>query len=994
MTKLCKKVLLVCLMILSVVCIGLAAACNNGSGGGGSSVTYTVTVVDDSNNPVKDVSVYLQKGSTRYDAVESDDDGKASFTLAGDTYDVGLVASSIPEGYEAPTGVQVTKDAPTVTATLVKKLVYKVNLVDEDGQPFYHEEIEVALCKVGGSCLTPSALGTDGTWTMTNIEAAEYKVQINFPESIEKNYTFDGNNEYAGGNTTSHYYTGHVTAAEPEVTIVIHPLNKLDLTNEMTADEKTAFANGFSQFEDNQLPVNYSFEYTFKADETKYFSFEPYKTASYVLFCKKANTEFGFEEENYTVETNLAQGLNMTKGKTVYFKVTSAAAGKVQFVIAGPDAGEDSSTVTFTDEGTKEVKIVNAAKYATVIFTAGKTGVYEITSEGNYDTKVECYANSFKIGEEDDGGEGQNFKYSGIEIQQVGPTFEFRVFVKEDATFPATLNVKITRTGDAEEIVERQTQKVTATQVGQTAYEDVAGKYTEIDLETPQTVVLGNDNYYHYETADGPVLVVKLSKAFRDNFGIFTAENTMGRAATPFLMAFNDYETETIFWDYTGFLKDYQAKCNADGVYGVNAELKLMLERWAGATISDSMFGIEKLGTIAEGNEWLIPCGYYVVTQLSGEGTEDSAYRLGYGEYEINLPAETPVYFMMTPGEYTVTVKTTAAITISPDVTATETEGGYKFDCVSSMMGGFATFTVTNDGASAVSVKFVCNAQVKEAGNELELGMNEITVSEEDYYAGVIYTFTPEEGGRYVISSASPDASLYGIGDEVYEEPTEFGFAITIDAEAGETYSILLGSMDSSGATYKVVVNKELEVDENQVTIFSENDLYDGTVLGFSTTEAGKYVIYCTDPYVQLFFVDGFNGYNGDLQESGFAFILDAEAFTDYYFVVITDDTTDFYVTVAKYVDASLTVGDNDVTATFWGNVYAFTATEAGTYTITSADDNAAVLAGFDWATEGEVDITIEAEAGESFLFIFAVNNDDGTYKVTVAKAAAQESQD
>ncbi len=988
MTKLCKKLLLVCLTVLSVVCLGLFAACVGGNGGNNDTpVTYTVTVVDENDAPVQGVSVYLKKGSTRYDAVTSGEDGVVTTELAADTYEVGFVASTIPAGYEAPENLTVTKDAPSVTAKLIKKLRYVVTLVKEDGTAFYHENVYVALCEVNGNCLTPSPLGTDGTWAMENIEAKEYKVQINLPADVKDSYTFKGNT------ADKHYYTGkHVTATDTEVTIEIKALNTLALTTEMTADEEAAYATGFSQFENSTKPAKYSFNSVFKANETKYFKFNPYKTSDFVFFCKNAGATFDFEDDSYTVETNLAQGVNATKNKEVYFSVTAATAGTVTFVIAGPDTGEDSSTVTFTDEGTKEVKIVSAEKYATVIFTAEKTGVYEITSEGDYDTKVEYYANSFKVGEEDEGGEGQNFKYSGIEIQQVGPTFEFRVFVKESATFPVTLNVKITRTGDAEVIVERETQKVTATQVGQTAYE-AAGKFTEVDLDTPQTVVLGNDGYYHLDEANGPVLVVKLNKAFRDNFGIFTAENTMGRAANPQFMWFADYASETINWDYLDFLKAYQAKCNADGVYGVNAELKLMLERWAGARINEYTLGIDNLGTIAEGNEWLIPCGYYVVTQLTGEGTEDSAYSLGYGEYEINLPAETTVYFMMTPGEYTVTVKTTAALTFSADVTATETEGGYKFDCVSSMMLGLTSFTVTNEGASAVSVKFVCSEQVKEAGNELELGMNEVTIAAEEWSDGKTFTFTPEEDGRYVISSASADASLYGVGDTVYEEPTEYGFAITIDAEAGETYSILLGCMEFSGATYTIVINKELEAGENEVEIFSENDLYDGTVFGFSTTEAGKYVISCPDQYVQLLFVEGFNGYNGDLQMTGFAFILDAEEFTDYYFVVITDDTNNFFITVAKYSDVSLTVGDNDVSASFWGNVYAFTATEDATYTITSTDEDAAVLAGYDWATEGEVDITIQAQAGKTYYFIFAVNGmDDNTYKVTVTKSANSDT--
>lgn len=691
--KTLKRIALLCLLVLATVCVSLFAACGDDDKGSTDTVTYTVTVTDDSDTPLKDITVTYSSGSAFFNK-KTDADGKATLDLAPATYTVTL--TGLPDGYSAPENITVTKDNPAATAKLSKDFRYVVKLVDENGNPFYRSGVQLAICEIDGNCHLGSLLGEGGIWTTKDVPG-DYKIQIQFADELEGQYAFEGS---AQGN----YYTGeHFSATKTEITIVItsanaakaytvsvanpdgtpaknvyvnlatatssltpvqtdadgkakitvpsygvysvavtapdgliydsgikttasdlnitvqlYNLNNLTFGTEMTAAEIAAVGLNANAFD-----AHFSFTEVFTANETRYFAFNAYKTGTYAIYCKSNNAVFKLctegtnftDAEEYPVGTSMANGIACTNGKTVYFSVKSSAAGNLQFVVAGPDKSNFSTEVTIRNEGTQSITVASADKYATVIFAPAVTGIYEITSLGDFDTKIECYAgNGLKYDEDDNGGDGNNFKYS-IRIEQVSaPIVTFRIFVKGNATFPATFNIKVTKTGEIEIIKDPDEEIVEAKQIGSAVY-DGTGAFTAVDLSTAQTAVLGDDGYYHLGTIDGPVLVAKLAKAFR-NFGIFTTENPNagGRAATPYYVHFRTYDENhntTGVYNYISFLEAYKDKCNNDGVYPVNAEIKLMLERWAAYSIDQYTFGIETLGTIVKGNEWLIPCGYY-----------------------------------------------------------------------------------------------------------------------------------------------------------------------------------------------------------------------------------------------------------------------------------------------------------------------------------------------------------------------------------------------
>ena len=1107
MKALLKKTALLCLFVIATVCIGLFAACgddnDNNDDNLPEAITYTVLVQDDNNAPLKGVSLYFSKGTTRYDNVTTGDDGKASMELAPDTYSVSFIASTLPDGYNAPDDVQVTKDNASVTVTLVKDFRYVVNLVKEDNTPFYAENVMIAICKIGGNCLTPSPVGTDGKWSISNVDAGDYKVLITFPDAIKDKYTFEGNT------ATEHYYTGkHFSATETEMTIVIkevkavkneytvtvvddsdqpvknvyvnlvsktasqtpvqtgddgkakievpaygeysvtvnapdgytfdngaykttennheitvkiHTLNALEFETAMTDEEVTSYGEGFYQFSVNEQPA-YSYISSFAANQAKYYSFTAHKTGEYVIYCKTAGAAFAVNSsstiidytngDTFEVESATAHAYSVTKGNTVYFSVTAKNAGNLQFVIAAPDKNPDSSSIEVTEAGTHEITVVSAAKYATIIFSPSQDGVYEISSEGAFDTKVEYFANAstmFKTGEDDDSGEGNNFKLGEIEFKEVGPTCAFRVYVKEGATFPAVFNVKIVRTGDAEKPVIRVPQNMVPEEIGTDKYAGT-GTFNYVDLSSEQTIVKGEDGYYHLDDVNGAVLVVKLGVSFRNNFSSLPMVVDGGES-----LYIPDHNDATVAWNYLEFANAYAALTNDDGVYPVNDELKLMLERWATHFINEFTFGLASLGTIAEGNEWLIPCGYYIVNELEGDGSETSAYKLDLASYDVTLKSGDTFFmsaFGINPGDYTVTILTKGSVTVDTYGTATveAVEGGYAFDCTIQPR-GVLQFKVVNAGAD-VNATVIFAVKQSEAGeNELVVGANTVSIPNDKIIDGVEFTFVAEKDTRYVISSTSEGA--YIIAGEgtipLSENPAdgiefiEGAFAVTFDAQAGQTYKVLLGYQSFEGGEYAVYISEELVVGANEI----EAD-YDGRAFGFSVMSAGKYIVYAVtdDENCGILFHDAFNGYSGDSIFGNFAFVIDCEMFVNYYFDFCCEasrlgTTATYTVNIVKYADVSLLAGLNYVTGTVNGAVYAFTAEKTTTYKFVSSDSDAALLVGFDVVSEElgvqfiDVDYKLAVEEGKTYFIAFSLSmscyDEEKEYEVAIAEVVTEE---
>ena len=72
------------------------------------------------------------------------------------------------------------------------------------------------------------------------------------------------------------------------------------------------------------------------------------------------------------------------------------------------------------------------------------------------------------------------------------------------------------------------------------------------------------------------------------------------------LTVYEDLSKRDIDWNYTEFIAKYAKLVNSDGVYEVNAELKLFLERYLNQRYTDITSDTAK-----PNQPWLLGCGYY-----------------------------------------------------------------------------------------------------------------------------------------------------------------------------------------------------------------------------------------------------------------------------------------------------------------------------------------------------------------------------------------------
>ena len=109
--------------------------------------------------------------------------------------------------------------------------------------------------------------------------------------------------------------------------------------------------------------------------------------------------------------------------------------------------------------------------------------------------------------------------------------------------------------------------------------------------------------------ADGRPIELEYSfstvELFGDDGGNIGGGDSDGRKNTN-LTVYEDLTKRDIDWNYTEFIAKYAKLVNSDGVYEVNAELKLFLERYLNQRYTDITSDTAK-----PNQPWLLGCGYY-----------------------------------------------------------------------------------------------------------------------------------------------------------------------------------------------------------------------------------------------------------------------------------------------------------------------------------------------------------------------------------------------
>ncbi|MDE6585054.1 MAG: hypothetical protein K2K80_00030 [Clostridia bacterium] len=346
------------------------------------------------------------------------------------------------------------------------------------------------------------------------------------------------------------------------------------------------------------------------------------------------NGSFGQENENMRLEGNgnggiRSQILSMTAGDDFIFSVSSIDGREhysVDFVMAyanmpstTPASGDETYTLTYAD-----------IDEAILSFTPDKSGKYKITSlSDENDPKIIVYSagtNSPIYNEDgtpmgdDNSGDGNNFSYTeNVQQQHIGITYYYHIFINKTAT--TRLDVKIERIGNADEDPEVVTDiaKVEATLVKQSKQQ---GTWTPLAQENK--VVEKNGEYF--VTVNG--IEYKVYAAITKNLGgaeySFATIESMGpedvrpgdNGSSSSDGKKNDYLTvyelnsSTQRYNYTDFIKTYSEYCDeADGVYPLNGELKLFIERYMANHWADIVD--EPDAKNPPSNMLALACGYF-----------------------------------------------------------------------------------------------------------------------------------------------------------------------------------------------------------------------------------------------------------------------------------------------------------------------------------------------------------------------------------------------
>lgn len=631
MTKKFKRALITLIVsVCMLFCLCVVVACNPTDD---SSANYTITVKKDASTPAEGVKVQIKKGNaTIGKAQTTDKDGKVEFKLPPDSYDVKL--SYLPEGYHLEKDtLTLTANKKDITVTLEKDFVYVVKLVDEQGEPYYAEGVEVMICTLTGNCLPGVELSENGIAEIAPVEGVyDYHVKVNY---LPENYSV-GNVDAEG------YYAGQNFSAEvTEMTITVYNITSITDLTPMSDVEKAVYAQSNAYYKENgQQFVSYLIERSLEVDEIAYFSLDASISGRFVFY--KTNnvtyltngTEFVASGEG----NGLYETLTCSEGKTYYFKAVNNNSTKVnvKFVVTAPY----SSYVDQTGKGADlSLKVGKANTNAILCFTPTEAGTYSVEVKCADKTALKVFSKEPNELLESPHADSDYATNPSTTFVAYTSSLSAGCYITVTAKTPAELSVTIKKTAPANDTLTVVEVEEQLSQFGKPENQELVG----VPLDgTAQLVYSSADRYYHYKTANGPVVVVKLTQSLET--GRFSERHTLAYMEMTtkgqvryqfvtlkpngedvadyriFLRGFVDYEegetgmlgTELVKPDpETIEVENYYAKyVNDDGVYPLTEELKIFLEKFYTANKSLVDYNTQA----SEGNAWMFPCYYYADT--------------------------------------------------------------------------------------------------------------------------------------------------------------------------------------------------------------------------------------------------------------------------------------------------------------------------------------------------------------------------------------------
>lgn len=651
MTKTRKNLLLTILLLICLAaCACLVAACVDPKD---NSVTYTVTVKKDATTAASGVMVQVRKGGVSYGKPQSTDaNGKVEFKLAPDNYEV--VLSKLPAGYnDNELDHELKSDKHDIEITLNKNFAYTIKLVDQNGKPYFAEDVSVMICTIpvnggAGNCLPPVPLGENGE---ASIEATpgNYHAKI---EGLPEGVTYECDAEG--------YYTGkNFSANDTEMTIIVNTSEITSVTSvtAMTDAEKSEYVkkNNVGYGSEAQQYVCHKITRELAPNEIAHYSVTAAITGMYRFYTNGSvryvysDTEF-IDGEAGSGNGFLLSEIVLNAGKTYYFKAINnrTTTATAEFVVAVPH----SSHRLEKGKGVNASVVVGKANANAVIaFTATEPGTYTAVVSGMPAVVGFSFSTPNDMNETvpNNGDFKNNASSSAVvstRLTKIAAPVYFAITVKANS-YPAEVNVTITKTAPSKDTFVNAAVQENFKEFVKPQNSTLVG----VPLDGSAKLEFNQDDgYFHYGTVNGPIVVVNITKPlessrFKDratlaymemtNIGLaayeFYKDNEDGSVTITdyrlFLRGFKDYEYQQssssqdiklIIPSNITTEKYYAKYVNEDGMYPLTQELKDFLETFY--SVNEKAFYSWQIPQTADAESaWLFPCYYYDETAVSDD---------------------------------------------------------------------------------------------------------------------------------------------------------------------------------------------------------------------------------------------------------------------------------------------------------------------------------------------------------------------------------------
>lgn len=520
---------------------------------------YFVTIKDGEGNPMAGVTITINVNGVNTQFV-SDENGQIAMILPSGMYTVKV---TVPEGYECDTtqflltAANPSKDI-VMTLYVPQELTYTVYVVDEEGNPVPNAAVVV----VGN---TFSYTDTKGMVSMTLLESKDYVATVIPPEG----YTIDSSKHPFGSKTVITVvvklapvvqkeidYT--VTVVDPDGNPYTNLLVRFDSIDGTISDIQPVGANG--------------------------------KAVARLL------------EGNYTVTLMFNDGHNMgyeppaelTPSRTsVTVEVVPYVSGESEMIFVN---GADYEAIHIGC-GTFYVEL-SGDEIRYFLFTPEQTGVYTFTTN-DPNAAVGYWSTSFFAF--DCSSEYVKDNVCTVEIKAVGPTYVLSV--KGGQGISGAI-VKLQRVGDVQQDTMIR-ENFTGTSTPTTPFVvEGSGSKTYLDLSVEQTLVKGEDGYYHIGSADGPIAYMDLTSA---RYGI--SISALINNTSMVYYEYDDNHKPIKRVEYTDCVRSYVENVDTKyGVYALTDDLITILQNhgkhagWYDKTNPIYLFGSDP---VLEGQGWM-----------------------------------------------------------------------------------------------------------------------------------------------------------------------------------------------------------------------------------------------------------------------------------------------------------------------------------------------------------------------------------------------------